>query len=232
MHKGLIYIKGYAKGKELMDTLKAVNHAVLLHENQYRKTGEDYVEHPMHVTKHLLSLGLDKDSLLAAAMLHDTIEDCSISPADLKAIFTEETCYNVEVLSKTKKTDTDSYYSLISKNPETSLIKIADRCHNVSTMADAFSIKKIKEYIEETELYVIPLCKSTVIQYPEYSDAVMTMKYHIESICYTLKVCIEALDKNKNIEDEEELKDVSSKMLCDVAVKAQCKVAKKECDIF
>ena len=78
------------------------------------------------------------------------------------------------------------------------MIKIADRCHNVSTMVEAFSKDKIKSYIKETYDFVIPLCKSGVINFPYYSDVIYAMRYHIESVCHALEICIKALDKQED----------------------------------
>ena len=65
MHKELVYIKGFAKGKEMNNTVKAVALADRCHKGQKRKTGEDYVEHPMRVNKQLISLKLYDDELIA-----------------------------------------------------------------------------------------------------------------------------------------------------------------------
>lgn len=195
MHKELVYLKGLAKGSGFTQTLKAINIASQLHDGQKRKSGEDYIEHPMRVCKELVSLKLYNDDLLAAALLHDVIEDCNVSGSDLRLQygFSEVVVKTVETLSKNGGS-TELYYNFISANPLAALVKISDRCHNVSTMADAFTREKIKSYIKETEDYVIPLCRQAVIYYPEYSDEIFAMKYHIESVCYALTVAIKALE--------------------------------------
>lgn len=195
MHKEIVYIKGYAKGKNLINTLKAINLAIKSHDGQFRKTGEPYVEHPMKITKHLLSLGLDSDNLLAAAMLHDTVEDCELTLMDISTKFNKEIKNSVKYLTKFQGMSTKSYYNGMTYDVDACLIKIADRCHNVSTMVEAFSKEKLREYIQETNDYVIPLCKRAVRMYPEYSDQVMVMRYHIESVCHALTICLDALEK-------------------------------------
>ena len=55
---------------------RAYEYARELHEGQFRKSGEAYICHPVAVAKIVASLGLDTDSV-CAALLHDTVEDCS-----------------------------------------------------------------------------------------------------------------------------------------------------------
>ena len=203
MHKELVYLKGYAKGrmkedKSYVNMVLAINMSCKLHGNQFRKTGEDYVEHPMKVAKHFLSIGLDNPFLLSAAMLHDVVEDCNITIAELQQTFPSNITRVVHSLTKDGLT-TQDYYHFISLDAFATLIKIADRCHNVSTMVEAFSKEKIKSYIKETYDFVIPLCKTGIIKFPEYSDVIYAMRYHIESVCHALEICIKALDEQEKV---------------------------------
>ena len=207
MHRELVYLKGLAKGAGFMQTLKAINVASQLHQGQKRKLGEDYIEHPMRVAKELISLKLYDDKLLAAALLHDVLEDCNLSEFDLNEKYgiDKDIVEIVKILTKNscqapKDSAVDTtgvYYSKILNNHYATLVKISDRCHNVSTMVEAFTKNKIKSYIKETEDYVIPLCKLAVVKYPEYSDEIFAMRYHIESVCYALTVCIDALESKE-----------------------------------
>lgn len=211
MHKELIYIKGFAKGRRLHNTVKAISYASMLHEGQKRKSGEDYIEHPMRVCKQLISLGIDDDNILAASLLHDVVEDCNISVAELKEEFGADISDCVALLSKlpypakvNKQAMLDNYYNGIknSKNVKAMLIKISDRCHNLSTMTGPFTQEKIIDYIYETRTYVYPLCDYVIDNYPEYSDLVYSMKYHMDSIIYAVNTCLEEIDRlNWKIED-------------------------------
>jgi GTP pyrophosphokinase len=200
MSKQLVFLKGYAKGKEYYEMLQAINVATVLHEGQERRTGGKYIEHPIYVAHTLVSLGLDDEDLLSAAILHDVIEDCSVSKSDLMMShgFSSDVVDIVSLLSKNPNTSTDFYYSHIKNNINATLIKIADRCHNISTMIGAFTVEKMKSYVEETETYVLPLCKHAIRAYPEISDDIYIMRNHIESVVACIKVFIEASDKNEN----------------------------------
>lgn len=194
-HKEMIYLKGIAKGNHLYNTLKAITAATFLHEGQYRNSGEPYIDHPMRVTSALVALNIRDDVILSTSMLHDVLEDCDVTPEELVARYGihSEIIDNVKVLSKCGIT-TDVYYENIKRNPVALLVKIADRCHNVSTMVGSFSTEKMKMYVQETEEYIMPLCKHGKRYYPEYSDQIFSMKYHIESICKAVKGFIEILE--------------------------------------
>lgn len=204
MHKELVYIKGFAKGRRLYNTVKAISYASLLHDGQKRKSGEDYIEHPMRVCKQLISLGIDDDNTLAAALLHDVIEDCNKSYADIKDYFNDDIAHMVLLLSKTG-TPIESYYHDIKDDVRACLVKISDRCHNLSTMTGPFTQAKIIDYIHETKTYIYPLCDYVIDNFPKYSDIVYSMKYHMDSIIYAVNICLEEIDRlNWKILDMEE----------------------------
>ena len=80
---------------------KAYEVAKMLHEGQFRKSGEAYICHPVAVAKIVANLGLDTDSV-CAALLHDTVEDCSdkIDLIKLKKEFGEQVMEMVDGLTK------------------------------------------------------------------------------------------------------------------------------------
>lgn len=186
--KELIYLKGWARGRKSYQTLCAINAGNMLHAEQKRKDGDPFFYHGIRVASELVALGVTEDNIIAAALLHDVFEDCDIIPDDLKRIYgiSDEVIHFLHVLNKKEYDSVEKYYEAVSKYRETLLVKISDRCHNISTMTGAFSNKKMREYIEETHKYVIPLCKYGKNYYPEYSDQIFVMKYHIESLLSTI----------------------------------------------
>ncbi|MDO8941574.1 MAG: HD domain-containing protein, partial [Desulfobacterales bacterium] len=188
-HNSLVFLKGLCKGLGNTDTLHAINAAEVLHSGQVRLgNGEPYVYHPTQVACHLAALGITGDPFLAAAMDHDLFEDCDTGGDELRDRFgvSDATIGRVHLLSKHEGQSTEEYYLPLYEDPVLTLVKIADRCHNVSTMGGAFTDAKIREYIAETEEHVIPLCKHAKRYWPEYGDAVFAMKYHILSLTRTL----------------------------------------------
>lgn len=168
------------------------------HRNQTRLTGERYFEHLRSTALILLDECNIKDPrLVVTAILHDTLEDTSIfgrieAPYSqrirearyrLSVNFGEETAEIIIALSKprvdgveilTKKQSEELYLSNLSKaSPETLLVKMADRLHNLRTLY-GMTPEKQKEIIEETEKTYIPLFLRAYEQYPEETNQLIT----------------------------------------------------------
>ncbi|MCI5485067.1 MAG: hypothetical protein MR426_08430 [Clostridiales bacterium] len=75
--------------------------------------------------------------------------------------------------------------------------RLIDRCHNVSSMAGTFSVEKLKSYIEETRHYVLPLLRKVKNQYPEDSDILFVLKYHIVSVVDSIDATIQVFEAEK-----------------------------------
>lgn len=181
------FLKGIAKGCMYHQLTLAINAADKIHQGQERLSGESALMHPIRVAAYLYALGEDEQDVLAAAVLHDTLEDGNVTPQDLLAMGIHRSVLDlVELVSKKRMIggapiDIDVYYDNIAKNQFAMLIKLSDRCHNVSTMVGNFSYIKIKNYIEETKKYVLPLCKILKTEYPSHSESAFIMRYHLES---------------------------------------------------
>lgn len=180
------YIRGYANGRDMKQTLCALSYARDKHEGQTRKSGDPYIVHPLTMACHALSLGIRDDDVIATILLHDVCEDCSVPLSDLPV--NDKVRRGVELMTfavmegETKETAKTRYYNLLLQSREAALTKLIDRCHNVSSMAGTFSIEKLKAYIDETRHYVLPLLRKVKKQYPEDSDILFVLKYHITSV--------------------------------------------------
>ena len=89
-------------GKDYELCVKAYDYAKKAHENQKRASGEDYFIHPCTVASILVDLGLDA-STIAAAFLHDVIEDTPVSEGDIKKESGEEILELVNGVTKLEK---------------------------------------------------------------------------------------------------------------------------------
>lgn len=187
------YIKTYATAKQLYQTVKILPYARELHQGQYRK-GKDkvpYIYHPLLIACHALALGLDSDDMISTALLHDVCEDCDVAVEELPV--NQETKDAVSLLTKKKNESCDKekmeeqYYLQISKNPIATMIKLLDRCNNVSGMAAAFSKEKMIKYIRETERWIYPLLQEAKDTLPVYSNQIFLIKYHMTSVVETIK---------------------------------------------
>jgi guanosine-3',5'-bis(diphosphate) 3'-pyrophosphohydrolase len=137
--------------------------AVDAHKNQRRKSGEAYIFHPIAVAKIVASeIGLDATSI-AAALLHDVIEDTKYTFTDIEQLFGETVARIVQGLTKISKMPYEGDVSLQAENFRKMLltlnedirviiIKIADRLHNMQTM-DAMPGYKQEKIASET-LYI------------------------------------------------------------------------------
>ena len=184
------------KGQE--QTYRALLYARDAHAGQLRRKHkfsdlrQDYFTHPLLIVCHMEGLGIDEDEMLAAGLLHDVCEDCGIHPDDLP--FPGAVRHSVDLLTKrkdalrSKEDQNRTYYDRIRHDRIAAVVKIVDRCHNISTMAQAFSNAKLSDYINETETYVIPLIKDIKHTWPEYSDLAFLVKYHILAVIETAKV--------------------------------------------
>lgn len=187
------YIKSYATARGMTDTLKALPFAREKHIGQLRRGKEQipYIYHPLLVSCHALALGLDEDALVAAALLHDVCEDCGVLPEELPV--SEETRETVRLLTKDdspagKTTEgKEKYFEGIAGNRLAIMIKLLDRCQNVSGMALSFTPKRMARYIRETEEWIYPLFEKAKKSWPEYASQVFLLKYQIVSIVQSLK---------------------------------------------
>jgi len=181
------YIKTYATMMGLAQTIEVLPYARELHNGQTRKGKDEvpYIYHPLLMACHALALGLDDDNLVSAILLHDVCEDCGVALEDLPV--NKEVKRAVQLVSKDNSKDMDIYYRDISENCIATMIKLIDRCNNVSAMSTGFSKEKMIEYINETEKYVYPLLRKAKTKYSKYSNQVFLIKYHMTSVVTTLK---------------------------------------------
>ena len=138
--------------------------AVDAHKDQRRKSGEAYIFHPIAVAKIVASeIGLDATSI-AAALLHDVVEDTSYTLDDIERLFGETVARIVDGLTKISKMPYDGDVSLQAENFRKMLltlnedirviiIKIADRMHNMQTMDSMPPQKQVKIASETLYIY-------------------------------------------------------------------------------
>ena len=138
--------------------------AVDAHKNQRRKSGEAYIFHPITVAKIVASeIGLDSTSI-AAALLHDVVEDTDYTLADIEQMFGEAVARIVDGLTKISHLSSNKDNSLQAENFRKMLltlnedirviiIKIADRLHNMQTMDAMPPHKQVKTASETLYIY-------------------------------------------------------------------------------
>jgi GTP pyrophosphokinase len=143
---------------------KAFDVAVDAHKDQRRKSGEAYIFHPIAVAKIVArDIGLGATSI-AAALMHDVVEDTDITIEDIEKMFNPKIAQLVEGLTKIAKVKTDQEISMQAENfrkmlltlnddVRVILIKIADRLHNMQTMGSMADYKQAKIASETLYIY-------------------------------------------------------------------------------
>ncbi len=189
------YVGAYCYAKALYQTQKALAFAKEKHNGQYRKPGHSdepvpYIYHPLLLTCHALALGLEDDDLLSACLLHDVCEDCGVQLDELPV--NDQTREAVRLLTKPanfEKTDLEykTYYNGIAGNRIALIVKLLDRCNNISSMATSFTDERMAEYIKETQEYIHPLMEKARDEYPEYSNQLFLIRYHMNSVIEALR---------------------------------------------
>lgn len=186
---------GYVVDWQLVD--KAWATAKALHRDMRRKSGELYVTHPRSVMEELAKLRC-KSSVLAAALLHDTMEDCSLSYERLREDFSYEVAQIVHAVTKIKAEEksADPHYASMSPDEkhafldrltdaklitspyqrEAFLVRFADRAHNLATI-DACSTGKRLEKIASTRAFLIPAAQKLGMRYFEVLLSDLCMRF-------------------------------------------------------
>ena len=153
-------IKEYHPSDDVSAIKKAFEMAKSAHGDQVRKSGEPYIIHPIHTAIILAKLELDKETIIAG-LLHDVLEDTSITKEQMIAEFGEEVTELVDGVTKLTKLNYDvdkveeqaenlrKMFLAMAKDIRVILIKLADRLHNMRTL-QYMKPEKQKEKSRET----------------------------------------------------------------------------------
>lgn len=182
---------------------RAYRYALEQHDGVRRKSGEPYILHPLAVAQILADTGFESD-IIAAALLHDVLEDCDVTQEALTDVFNQnitDIVYGVTAIKKAldnddSKSDIDILSDIklmtdirFNKNRKALYVKLADRIHNLRTI-DMFSDVKKREKVQNTQNILIPLGRENHIY--QYVDILEDLcfkiqnpeSYQIVSNCY------------------------------------------------
>lgn len=166
---------------ELLDAV--FDYASRMHADQKRDSGEPYIIHPIAVANILLDLGLDCNTI-AAALLHDCIEDTPATEGDIRSKFGNEICSLVMGVTKLDKITFKSkeeeqaenfrrMFFAMAKDIRVILIKLADRLHNMRTISCISAERQSAMAKETLEIYA-PLASRLGLSY---------FKCELEDLC-------------------------------------------------
>lgn len=156
-------LKPRFNSEQLADINRAYTVARDAHEGQVRKSGEPYISHPIAVAGIVNEMRLDHLSIIGA-LLHDVLEDCDVTRAELAAQFGEATAEIVDGLSKLnsleykskQEAQAESFRKMLLatvKDLRVMLIKLADRLHNMRTIGSMPRHKQRRIGQETLEVY-------------------------------------------------------------------------------
>jgi GTP pyrophosphokinase len=142
---------------------RAFGFAAAAHEGQQRHSGSDFIEHPVGAARICAELRLDEQTL-AAALLHDVVEDTETTIEDVRAEFGDEVARLVEGVTKLtriqfqsrEQAEAENYRKMVvamSEDVRVILIKLADRLHNMRTIEYLGKQKQIQKAKETLEVY-------------------------------------------------------------------------------
>src|SRR5579875_1186329 len=153
--------------------VRAYEVAERAHEGQLRSSGEAYISHPIAVATILAGLGLD-DVTIASALLHDAVEDTTLTLDEIQKDLGEDVASIVDGVTKLDRVRFDSRQAqqaatmrkmlvAMAKDPRVLLIKLADRLHNMQTIAAMPEWKQKRSAQETLDIYA-PLAHRFGIQ--------------------------------------------------------------------
>lgn len=176
-------IKIYYPGVNEERIRRAFEVASLAHEGQSRKSGDPFLIHPLAVAEILCDMEFDSDSIIVA-LLHDTIEDTNMSYEDISGQFGTEVADIVDGLTKLNNLPFTSkeeqklenfrkMFFAMTKDIRVIIIKLADRLHNMRTVAYLSENKRREMSLETMEVYA-PIAHRLGID---------TIKNELEDLC-------------------------------------------------
>jgi guanosine-3',5'-bis(diphosphate) 3'-pyrophosphohydrolase len=198
------------------------------HSGQIRRSGDPYVSHPVEVANILADMKAD-DMMIAAALLHDVIEDTDVSHEEIAKEFSEEIAVLVDGVTKLSRMSFTSYEErkaenarkmifAISKDVRVILIKLADRLHNLKTL-QYLPEDKQKRIAQDTLDFYAPLAHRLGIYQMRNEMEDLAFKYLMPDVYLDIahKVSLRRAERERAVQ---EIIAELSKILAAVQIKA------------
>ena len=198
--KTKLVLKGWLQGRKYFNAMKAMEFAEV-HHSGFRKDGQPEFSH--QVSQACLAMTFadslsEIENTFCVIFLHDIYEDKDVSLEELARLFGERVSNAVRIMSKTSfnseiKIPNDVYYLGIANDQITSVCKGLDRIHNLMTMKNAFSAKKMSDYIAETNQFVKPMLKKARKQFTEQVNVYENIKFIINNQIELYEIYIDSI---------------------------------------
>lgn len=220
-------IKSYFPQADLKLVQKAYEFSERAHEGQIRRSGEPYISHPLSVAGILADLRLDLDTIITG-LLHDTVEDTSVTLEDIKREFGESVAYLVDGVTKIGQMNFRNSFEkqgenirkmivAMGKDVRVVLVKLADRLHNMRTLNHMPYEKQSRIAQETLEIYT-PLAGRMGISSLKIELEDLCFRYHRPDMFYQLVQNVKKTEQETN-RYIEEVRESISKILEKTTIK-------------
>lgn len=217
--------------RQLQQLHDAYNLAYEAHKEQRRKSGEPYIIHPIAVALIAAEeLKLDTNSVMAA-FLHDVVEDTPYTVEDIEQRFGADVAFLVDVVTKRKKStykmskQVDNYQQLLSSmqyDIRALMVKLADRLHNMRTLASMRTDKQMK-IAGETDYFYAPLANRLGLFDVKTDLENLSFKYRCGLEYTDICICLEK-DQHDNAERLSKFTNVVEHLLSKEGIEAKATV--------
>ena len=224
-------VKRYLTDEEITKLKEAYKYASIVHKNQKRLSGDDYIKHPLNVVHILSKLNADSDTLIAG-MLHDTISVGGIKASDIESRFGVDVASLVKGVTKinrlhyngSNETTISNHRKILvglTEDVRVIFIKLADRLHNMRTMY-MLSDEKKKLNASETLEILTPIAHRLGINQIKSELEDLSLRYLKPDVYFSI---VERLNKSKNERNKfvDEMMDNVSKLLNEHGIKHEIK---------
>ena len=203
-------IRKYHPSTDVSMIEKAYKLAVKAHGDQRRKSGEPYIIHPLCVAIILADLELNKETIVAAGMLHDVVEDTKFTEEDIRREFGDEVALLVDGVTKLGRLSYSSdklevqaenlrkMFLAMAKDIRVIIIKLADRLHNMRTLQFMTPAKQ-KEKAKETMDIYAPIAQRLGISKIKIELDDLSLKYLEPEAYYDL---VHQIAQRKSVRDD------------------------------
>lgn len=215
-------VRKYHPSADVSMIEKAYRTAKAAHEGQKRKSGEDYIIHPLWVSIILAQLEMDKETIVAG-MLHDAVEDTIMTDEEIRREFGDEVALLVDGVTKLGQLSYSSdklevqaenlrkMFLAMAKDIRVIIIKLADRLHNMRTL-QFMRPEKQKEKAKETMDIYAPIAQRLGISKIKTELDDLALKYSQPEVFYDLVKQINARQTEREEFVQQIVNEVSQHM--------------------
>jgi len=198
--KQLAVMRGFLDGRQFYTAADALEFARQLEQGTRKDGKTPKFDHQLSIAQLIITLIphlMHPEWAVAAAFLHDVMEDHPIEFGDLAERFGDELAEIVWLLSKKSNgitKDYERYFGDLAGCPTASVVKLADRAHNIQTMQGVFSLEKQQAYLREVEDWFFPLGKTARRAFPAQYGAYENLKILLLCQCQLIRCIHEAAE--------------------------------------